>query len=111
MNIEFEECVLEINGNQMVFEHPISSASTDGDLIFLIFDYSDFPIDRQANNLECIDQAGNFLWCAVSPINSPAGAFTNFVEVEKNLVVGNFAGYDAVIDKKTGEVVDTKFTR
>ena len=44
------------------------------------YDYGDFPKDQQANNLESIDEMGNFKWCAESPINSPSRAFTNFVE-------------------------------
>ena len=111
MNIEFSECILKIDGNPIVFEHPIISARTDGELIYLIFDYIDFPKDMQANNLECIDSNGNFKWCAESPLNSPSSAFSNFIEFESKLVVGNFAGFNATINKATGIIESTEFTK
>ena len=41
------------------------------------YDYGDFPKDQQANNLESIDEMGNFKWCAESPINSPRSLSEN----------------------------------
>lgn len=95
----------------MVVEHPIIDVRTDGNLVFVITDYSDFPPEYRANNLECYDHHGKTIWCASSPVNSATSAYTDFISVTPDLIVGNFAGFDATIDKNTGAVITSQFTK
>ena len=95
----------------MICEHPILDAKTDGKQVYVLWDYTDFPEDMQANNLECYNGSGEPVWCSLSPIQSANSAYTNFVSISPELIVGNFAGCDATIDKATGNVISTKFTK
>lgn len=111
MILEFKECYLNINGNEMVVEHPVTDARSDGDRVYIIFDYSDFPPEYQANNLECFDSSGKPLWCAKSPVESPETGYVNFLAISPELVVGCFSGYNATIDKSTGKIISVRFAK
>ena len=111
MRVEFKQCHLKIGDIEMVVEHPIIDALACGEYAFIIFDYSDFPPELQANNLSCYDNTGRSIWDAKTPMNIPSSAYTNFVSVEPDLVVGNFAGFEATINKGSGDVISSRFTK
>ena len=111
MKLEYLDCRLKINDIEMVVEHPIAVAISDGERAFIIFDYSDFPPQFRPNNLVCFDGAGHEAWCGENPVQLGSSAYTNFVSVSPHLVVGNFAGYDVTLNKETGKVLDLKFLK
>ncbi|MBI2307903.1 MAG: hypothetical protein HYU78_11440 [Rhodocyclales bacterium] len=111
MTIAFRECVLKIDQIEMVVEHPIASAVEDGNHIYVIFDYSDFSKDHQANNLVCFDRSGYFVWYAENPVHMASSAYTGFISLSPQLVVGNFSGYEVQLNRETGKVQKLRFTK
>jgi len=111
VKLEYNECLLKIDELELVLEHPISVAVTDGERAFVIFDYMAFPPEYQAKNLVCFNNAGREIWCAENPLHQSSSAYANFVEVSPQLVVGNFAGWEMCINKDSGKVQGLKWTK
>ncbi len=60
MAIEFENSTLKIDGMEFTLKHSILGARSDGELVFVVYDYSEF-LQRPARNLECFDKDGRLL--------------------------------------------------
>ena len=101
--LQLDETILDL-------PHPILDARQLGDRIVVIFDYMDFPKWRQARNLRAFDRQGRELWIAEHPTNETADCYVNFMR-DDPLTVGNFVGYRCVIDKATGKLVESEFTK
>ncbi len=111
LQIQYSECDLTIDGVRHTLARPIIAAATDGERVFVIFDYMAYPRDSSALNLVALDRNGELLWTVSdNPIDSPTAAYTNFSSIDP-LTVGNFAGFSCVVDAATGTLLESQFTK
>ena len=100
-----------IDGVTHVLDRRIIAAATDGDRVFILFDYMSYPKDKPALNLAAFGRTGHLLWTVDrSPIDSPEACYVNIISVTP-LVVGNFAGFDCAVDTTTGALLEATFTK
>ncbi|MEM1370058.1 MAG: hypothetical protein AAGG02_19050 [Cyanobacteria bacterium P01_H01_bin.15] len=111
MNVRFNESVLRVDDTDHVLDFPIIDAATDGDRVYVVFDYTAFPKNKPAGNLSAYDKDGHRLWTVSgNPIDHPTAAYTNIIDL-KPLTVGNFAGFVCQINETTGELIQSDFTK
>jgi len=111
LQIQYSERELTIDGVRHILDHRIISAGTDGQRVFVVFDYMAYPRNSAALNLVAIDRDGHIVWTiSANPVDSPNAAYTNISSVDP-LTVGNFAGFSCVVDAETGTLLDSTFTK
>jgi len=111
LNIRFNESVLSVDDTEHVLNFPIIDAATDGDRVYVVFDYMAYPKNLPAENFSAYDKHGRRLWTVSgNPIDQPNAAYTNIINL-KPLTVGNFAGFSCEIDESTGELKKSHFTK
>ena len=105
MQIQYSDRELTIDGVQHVLDRRIISAATDGQRVFVVFDYMSYPRDRAALNLVALDQNAKLIWTVTEqPTDSPIAAYVNIISVAP-LTVGNWAAYDCVLDAQSGALI------
>ena len=109
--MQFEKSVLRIDDAEHVLDLPIIDAASDGMRVYIVFDYMAFPKNQPTNNLVAVDANGRRLWTvAEQPVDHPTAAYTNIIRTDP-LTVGNFAGFMCVIDRVSGKLVQSEFTK
>ncbi len=107
---ESQENQITFRGGVRKIPHPILDSRKIGDRILIIYDYMDYPLEKQARNLLAYDQDGNQLWTAEHPTDKKTDCYVKFIS-DDPLWVLNFASYDCRIDIKTGKLIDKVFTK
>lgn len=80
-----------------------------GDLLLVIYDWMEFPDSKSVRNLYAYDSAGERLWIAQT--RRVGDFFTGFVGDGKFLRVATWDCFCCTIDPKTGDIVDSVFTK
>jgi len=91
-------------------DRPVLDVRMIGDKFIVILDYMTFPKDSPALNMSALDAQGQVLWTTPSHTAMSTDGWVNFNSVDP-LKVGNFAGFNAVIDPDTGHILETEFTK
>ena len=91
-------------------DRPVLHARKVANRFIVIFDYMTFPKDAPAANMSAFDDQGTLLWTTPPHTSMSTDAWVNFIG-EDPLRVGNFSGFAATIDLKTGRILDTEFTK
>ena len=111
LEIKHNACKLTINGVEHELERPVISSATDGERVFVVFDYMTYPKNSPVFNLVALDKDANLLWTvAEHPISSPIAAYVNIINVSP-LTVGNWTSCDCILDAKTGALISSRFTK
>jgi hypothetical protein len=101
---------IEFRGVPREMPHPILDSRKIGDRVLIIYDYMDYPREKQARNLLAYDLDGNELWISEHPTNTTADCYISFHSTEP-LWVWNFASYKCRIDPATGKLIEKVFTK
>ena len=113
--IEFCGNTITIDGQSIELPNSILEALEVDNNIVVIFDYMEFPNNKEAQNLVCVNRLGQVLWVAESPSVQNTNAYTNFMSsadtVQGVIAVNNFAGYSCSVCLSTGKLVSAKFTK
>ena len=111
MQIQYSDRELTIDGTSHQLDRPIIAADTDGERVFVVFDYMTYPRYSAVLNLIALDRDARLLWTVSgNPVDSPTAAYTNISSVAP-LTVGNFAGFSCVVDVATGTLIDSQFIK
>ena len=111
LEIEHNARQLTINGVEHELERPVISSATDGERVFVVFDYMTYPKNSPAFNLVALDKDANLLWTvAEHPISSPIAAYVNIINVSP-LTVSSWTSYNCILDAKTGSLISSRFTK
>ncbi len=110
MNLSVEGSKILVGSEWWQFEKRVLKAVTIQDRVLVIFDYMAFPKDRPAKNLVAYDRKKKEVWTAQNPEVGATDAYVSFIN-EDPLEVGNFAGYNCLIDIATGLLVRSEFTK
>ncbi|MFN7731979.1 MAG: hypothetical protein ACK5OB_08750 [Pirellula sp.] len=109
--MQFENKILRLNDVEYTLDLPIIDAATDGERVFVVFDYMAFPKSQPAANLVALDVNSKLLWTVTGqPIDHPTAAYTKITRIDP-LTVGNFAGFSCVIDCACGKLLESEFTK
>ena len=113
--IEFCGNTITIDGQSIELQNSILEALEVDNNIVVILDYMEFPKNKPAQNLVCVNRLGQVLWVAESPTVQNTNAYTNFMgsadSVQGVIEVNNFAGYSCSICLSTGKLVSAEFTK
>lgn len=110
MRLSYSNRIIQGPGVRIRAAHPVLEAHLVEGRVLVVYDYMAFARDAPARNLYCYDMAGEELWRADDIGMGPTDAYTNVVRKEP-LWVGNFAGFDCLIDLATGKVSEKRFTK
>ena len=108
---------LDVFGNKIQFKngfitalHGVLEAREIEGKIVVIYDYMEFAKGRPARNMFAYNKAGLQLWRAEDIRMGATDAYT-IICSEYPFKVGNFAGFNVLIDLNTGKVLDMIFTK
>lgn len=90
--------------------HHVLEAVEEAGLVFVIYDYMAFSPQKPARNLWAYNLAGDKLWRAQEGGQGVVDAYTHFVSLTP-LTVTNFSGFVCVIDKSSGQLISSSFTK
>ncbi len=111
MKLAFDECTVQVGDDRWRLDRRIIDAVQHDGRVFVVFDYMAYPSGRPANNLVAYDLSGNELWVVGEhPIDDATAAYVNVIAVAP-LTVGNFAGFNCVVDPSTGALLSSQFTK
>ena len=112
--LHFEDCRVTVDGNTWLTEKPVIDATLKNGIVLLILDYTKYPDNKVACNLEGYTPKGQRLWVAENPTDTPNEAYVEFLPEEdalQNTVeVGDLAGFRCDIDINTGTLVNVVYT-
>ena len=108
--INYRGKTLIYKDKQMQFDYNINNAIQLNNTIIILFNYKDFPNDRQADNLQAFTINGKLIWKAKHPTNQSNDVYTEII-VEDNLKAYNCTGYSCKIDLNNGNIVESVFTK
>jgi hypothetical protein len=82
--------------------------------VLLILDYMSFPKEYPAANLEAYTKDGKKIWVASNIGLGRTDAYVNFCGhgvAANTIIVGNFAGFQCLINVLDGKLLKTYFTK
>lgn len=114
-NLEFNGCNVTVDGYSWTTDKPVVDGFVKNGVVLLIFDYTHYPDNKVARNLEGFTLDGKSLWVAENPVDTANEAYAEFIEVENanegtTVEVGDLAGFRCTIDVNTGQLVNVIFT-
>ena len=115
-SISFENSTVTIDDQSWDAGKPIVDAMHRNGVVLLIFDYMQYPENKVARNLEGFTEAGDQLWVAENPTDTPNEAYTEFLpdddmqtgEID-TVTVGDLAGFSCSIDITNGKLINVVY--
>ena len=93
----------------MLMEFIVFETQRFGDLLLVIYDWIEFPDSKAVRNLYAYDLEGGIIW--IGQARRPGDFFTGFVGDGKLLRVATWDCFCCTIDPKTGDIIDSIFTK
>jgi hypothetical protein len=91
-------------------EWDIGDCRLVGDLLVVLFTYSQGPRGQQFRNLQAFSKDGRRIWTAEHATSETSDSYVEITSMEP-FTAGSFAGYSCQIDARTGRLVQAEFTK
>jgi len=112
--IHYEGCSVTVDGNSWSTEKPVIDAIVKNNIVLLILDYTQYPDDKVACNLEGYNLRGERLWVAENPTDTPNEAYVEFLADENvtgnTIEVADLAGFRCDVDINTGTLISVIYS-
>ena len=112
--LHYDGCQVTVDGNTWSTEKPVVDAMVKNGVVLLILDYTQYPDNKVACNLEGYTFKGERLWVAENPTDTPNEAYVEFLaeqdSMENTVEVSDLAGFRCDIDINTGTLVNVVYS-
>lgn len=110
--VKFSGKTLWLRNGAVELDHPIVDAFQTGAIVIVQFD-QDCGLDRSFNNVIGLDLFGHKLWTAELPAGTlvSSDVYVSPAHLRRPVQFVSFSSYICTLDRRTGKILSTEFTK